>query len=61
MLAILYSYRKRCAPNSPQGQLILPETLRVLPLFSLCAHKILALRPNPQVRGGEESVDVGMA
>lgn len=53
MLAMLYSYRKKCAPNSPPGQLILPETLRVLPLFSLCAHKMLALRPNAKVGGGD--------
>lgn len=50
MLAMLYSYRKRCAPESSSGQLILPETLRVLPLFALCAHKMLALRPNGQVQ-----------
>ncbi|CAM9931987.1 unnamed protein product, partial [Sphacelaria rigidula] len=48
MLAMLYCYRKRCAPDSPSGQLILPETLRVLPLYTLCAHKMLALRPNAQ-------------
>lgn len=50
MRAMLFSYRKRCAPNSPSGQLILPEALRVLPLLTLCTHKMLALRPNNQVR-----------
>lgn len=49
MLAMLFSYRKRCAPNSPAGQLILPEALRVLPLYTLCARKMLALRANAQV------------
>lgn len=49
MLAMLFAYRKRCASDSPPGQLILPEALRVLPLFTLCTHKMLALRPNFQV------------
>lgn len=52
MRAILLSYRKKCSPNSPSGQLIIPDTLRVLPLFTLCTHKMLALRPNSQVRKG---------
>ncbi|CAN0444025.1 unnamed protein product, partial [Laminaria digitata] len=46
MLAMLFSYRKKCASNSSSGQLILPEALRLLPLYTLCAHKMLALRPN---------------
>lgn len=50
MLAMLYAYRKKCASDSPAGQLILPEALRVLPLFTLCTHKMLALRPNSKVR-----------
>lgn len=49
MLAMLFSYRKNCAPNASSGQLTLPESLRVLPLFTLCAHKMLALRPNSEV------------
>lgn len=56
MLAVLLSYRKRCAPNSPTGQLILPETLRVLPLYTLCAHKMLAFRPNVKVRDASWSL-----
>lgn len=50
MLAMLFAYRKKCASDSPAGQLILPEALRVLPLFTLCTHKMLALRPNSKVR-----------
>lgn len=46
---MLFSYRKKCASNSSAGQLILPEALRLLPLYTLCAHKMLALRPNSQV------------
>lgn len=49
MLAMLFAYRKKCASDSPPGQLILPEGLRVLPLFTLCTHKMLALRPNSPV------------
>lgn len=49
MLAMLYSYRNKCASDAPDSQLILPETLRLLPLFTLCAHKMLALRLNAEV------------
>jgi len=31
----LYSYRKFCASNNSTGQLILPEGLKVLPLYCL--------------------------
>jgi protein transport protein SEC24 len=32
---ILYIYRKRCASNTSSGQLILPEALKLLPLYTL--------------------------
>ena len=32
---ILYSYRKFCATASSYGQLILPEALKLLPLYTL--------------------------
>lgn len=32
---ILYSYRKFCASVSSSGQLILPEALKLLPLYTL--------------------------
>lgn len=32
---ILYSYRKFCATASSSGQLILPEALKLLPLYTL--------------------------
>lgn len=51
MLDMLLAYRKKCASDSPAGQLIIPDGLRVLPLFTLCTHKILALRPNSGVGG----------
>jgi protein transport protein SEC24 len=31
----LYQYRLTCASNSPPGQLILPESLKLLPLYTL--------------------------
>jgi len=37
----LYRYRKHCAPRSSSGQLILPEQLKTLPLFSLGVMKSL--------------------
>ena len=32
---ILYTYRKFCATASSSGQLILPEALKLLPLYTL--------------------------
>lgn len=40
----LYSYRKFCASNNSTGQLILPEGLKVLPLYCLALHKSPGLR-----------------
>ena len=31
----LYAYRRFCATNSSAGQLILPEALKLLPLYTL--------------------------
>ena len=36
---ILHAYRLHCSPNSPRGQLILPDSLKLLPLYSLCLLK----------------------
>lgn len=36
---ILLNYRQLCSPDSPKGQLILPESLKVLPLYTLCILK----------------------
>lgn len=35
----LYQYRLTCASNSPPGQLILPESLKLMPLFTLALLK----------------------
>ena len=40
----LYAYRKFCASNNSTGQLILPEGLKVLPLYCLALHKSPGLR-----------------
>ena len=32
---MLAAYRKHCASTSPSGQLILPESLKLLPLYAL--------------------------
>jgi protein transport protein SEC24 len=40
----LFSYRKFCATTSSSGQLILPEALKLLPLYSLAVTKCPMLR-----------------
>lgn len=40
----LYAYRKFCATTSSSGQLILPEALKLLPLYTLAAQKGVLLR-----------------
>lgn len=41
---ILHSYRKFCASVSSTGQLILPESLKLLPLYTLALSKSIGLR-----------------
>ncbi|ETV90824.1 hypothetical protein, variant 1 [Aphanomyces invadans] len=51
---VLSNYRKHCATNSSSGQLILPESLKLLPLYTLASLKSRALRNNltgQQARG----------
>ncbi|OQR82847.1 protein transporter Sec24, partial [Achlya hypogyna] len=43
---VLYNYRKYCASNSSSGQLILPESLKLLPLYTLATLKSRGLRTN---------------
>ena len=40
---ILSCYRKHCSSQSPPGQLILPESLKLLPMYSNCLLKSDAL------------------
>ncbi|OQR96617.1 transporter Sec24 [Thraustotheca clavata] len=43
---VLFNYRKHCASNSSSGQLILPESLKLLPLYTLASLKSRGLRTN---------------
>lgn len=43
-VATLFAYRKFCATTSSTGQLILPEALKLLPLYTLALQKSIALR-----------------
>ncbi len=40
---ILSCYRKHCSKQSPPGQLILPDSLKLLPLYAGCLLKSDAL------------------
>lgn len=44
-VSALYAYRRFCATNSSAGQLILPEALKLLPLYTLGLVKSAGLRP----------------
>eukprot|EP00268_Persea_americana_P063074 TRINITY_DN8143_c0_g1_i2.p1 TRINITY_DN8143_c0_g1~~TRINITY_DN8143_c0_g1_i2.p1 ORF type:complete len:327 (-),score=36.34 TRINITY_DN8143_c0_g1_i2:445-1425(-) len=46
---ILYSYRKFCATVSSSGQLILPEALKLLPLYTLALVKSIGLRTDGRI------------
>ncbi|CAA2975078.1 transport Sec24-like At4g32640 [Olea europaea subsp. europaea] len=46
---ILHSYRKFCATASSSGQLILPEALKLLPLYTLALLKSTGLRADGRV------------
>ena len=53
---MLYTYRKMCASASTAaGQLILPESLKLLPLYALSLTKHGALRPGVEVRADERA------
>lgn len=40
-VSLLLNYRTLCAPNSPPSQLVIPETLKLMPLY------ILSMLKNP--------------
>ncbi|XP_071717053.1 protein transport protein SEC24 C-like isoform X2 [Rutidosis leptorrhynchoides] len=48
-ISILHSYRKYCATVSSSGQLILPEALKLLPLYTLALTKSIGLRSDGHV------------
>lgn len=58
MLAV---YRKFCASSSASGQLILPESLKLLPLFGLSLTKATALRAGTDVTVDERSARIAQA
>eukprot|EP00741_Cyanophora_paradoxa_P004787 tig00000829_g4645.t1 len=47
---ILYTYRKYCTNSASSGQLILPEALKLLPLYTLSILKNMAFRAGTDVR-----------
>lgn len=55
---ILAVYRRNCASASSSGQLILPESLKLLPLFCLSLTKSTALRAGSDVRIDERAARV---
>jgi len=56
LVQILYHYRKTVAsPNTAAGQLVLPESLKLLPLYGLSLTKNGMLRPGTEVRADERS------
>lgn len=54
---VLHHYRVSCASGSPSGQLILPESIKLLPLFSLGLMKSTAFRSNCSPGSSREPVD----
>lgn len=52
----LFRYRDTCAKSSPASQLILPESLKLMPLYTLGALKCLGLRQNKRTQGASEPV-----
>ncbi len=44
MIDVLHSYRRNCSTQSSPGQLVLPEALKLAPLYHLCLQKCPAFR-----------------
>lgn len=44
LVDILTNYRTQCAPNSSPSQLVIPESLKLLPIYVLSAMKTHAFR-----------------
>lgn len=55
---VLYQYRKHCASQSSSGQLILPESLKLFPLYTLGAMKSVAFRRNDAGSQTRNAVEV---
>ena len=56
IVQMLYTYRKMVAsPNTAAGQLVLPESLKLLPLYGLSLTKNGLMRPGTEVRADERA------
>jgi hypothetical protein len=58
--AALLAYRTHCAANSAAGQLILPEALKLLPLYVSCMTRLPAFAQNRPNAAGKGSSVVGL-
>ena len=41
---VLHLYRQQCAPNSAPSQLVIPESLKLMPIYVLAAFKTHAFK-----------------
>jgi len=57
----LYNYRKTCAATTSAGQLILPESLKLLPLYALALTKSNLLRAGTEIRADERAALMAQA
>ena len=58
VVSILHSYRLNCANTSSPAQLILPESLKLLPLYSHSVLKMNILRLGNDIRPDDRSYDL---
>merc|ERR1719195_2212136 len=57
---ILYTYRHECAESTNPTQLVLPESLKLLPMFTLCLIKHPILREKVSVDSRVFHMSVGL-
>ena len=50
VLSLLSLYRKKCGGQSHSGQLLLPEQLKLYPLYAMCLAKTSALSTDPHIK-----------
>jgi len=55
---MLHAYRVNCASTTSSGQLILPESLKLLPLYVGSIRKMMAFRTGPDVRADDKAVGI---
>jgi protein transport protein SEC24 len=54
-IEVLAAYRKYCASSTSPGQLILPESLKLLPIFVLALSKSIMLRPGNDINADDRA------